>query len=252
MSLPQSPSPFAANFVLGSLSAPDLERLSPHLKPCLLHLGDTLVHQGAKIEHVYFAKTGMISLILTSKSGVDVEVGLIGREGSLGALEVLSGQTFSKRAMVQVAGNGWRIPAAAFGDEIDRNKDFRAGVLRAASFQTDQTEQCVLCNRLHSVEKRLARWLLMCQDRMHLETLELTHEFIANMLGTRRVGVTLAMGILREAGLINYSRGNVTICDRSALEKRACECYTTIQAGFEALKTAAERQSSASNLNQQS
>lgn len=239
--LPSSPTPFHSNYIFAALPAADFERFAVHLKPCLLHLGQTLCEKGDPVETLYFPKNGLISLMLTSQSGIDVEVGLIGREGVLGGLEVLGEDLMMVRAMVQIAGSGWKISAEALRRECTISPALQTAILRHSHTLMQQTAQGVLCNRLHTVEKRLARWLLMAQDRMHTDTLELTHEFIATMLGTRRVGVTLAAGILREDGLIDYKRGLVKILDRPGLEARACECYESFRSSFNKLLPQGER-----------
>ena len=220
--------PTGANAVLARLHPDDLSRLLPLLTPCLLHAGQTLYQYGDTPTNVYFPKSGILSLVLTSQTGVDVEVGLIGREGLLGAAEVLAEHPMLRRAVVQVAGSGWRISASSLRETCSYNARLSRSLWRACHALDQQTAQCTLCNRLHSVDQRLSRWLLMCQDRMQSDTLELTHEVIGKMLGTRRVGVTLASGDLREAGLIESHRGLITILDRLGLEARSCECYSAI------------------------
>ncbi len=226
---------YSSNYILAALTPTELARVTPHLTPCLLHLGQTLYERGDSVDRIYFPKNGVISLVLSSQSGVDVEVGLIGREGSLGAPETLGGHSMKTRANVQIAGSGWRMAAKVLRDEFQTGGALQNAILRSSFSQLQQTSQCVLCNRLHSVERRLSRWLLMCQDRMQTPTLELTQEFLANMIGTRRVGVTLAAGTLRDAGVIEYTRGKVTITDRQGLEARACECYPLIREAFNLL-----------------
>ena len=228
-------SPFHANYILAALPDADLEALVPHLKPCLLHQEQTLCEKDDLVETLYFPKTGIISLIVGSQSGAEVEVGIIGREGALGGLEVLGEDLMLTRAIVQIAGSGWKVSATVLREQCAGSRALQTAILRSSHALMQQTAQCVLCNRLHSVEQRLARWLLMSQDRMHTNRLELTHEFISNMLAVRRAGVTTAAGILREAGLIEYSRGLVTITDRAGLEKYSCECYAVIRAKFDAM-----------------
>lgn len=218
-----------SNFILSTLPEFDFQRLEPHLKACLLHEGQILFDSGDDVDRVYFMKAGVASLVLTACNGVEVEVGFIGSEGIVGAGDVLAGDTMAARAVVQVAGSGWRLDAEVFRTEFRHGGALQQRVLRYQHALAVQTSQCVLCNRLHSVEQRLSRWLLMAHDRVQGGELELTHEFIATMLGTRRVGVTVAAGALRELGLIEYQRGNVTILDRAGLEKTACECYAAIR-----------------------
>ncbi len=231
ISLPASP--FQANYLLAALPDADLETLAPHLMPCLLHQGQSLCAVGEPVETLYFPKTGIISLVLSSQSGANVEVGIIGRDGALGGLEVLGEDLMLTHAMVQISGSGWKISAGALREQCAQSRALQTAILRASHALMHQTAQYILCNRFHSVEQRLARWLLMCQDRMHMGELQVTHEFIASMLGVRRASVTTAAGVLREAGLIEYSRGLVTITDRAGLEKLSCECYAVIHAKFD-------------------
>lgn len=232
---------YGSNYILAALTPAELARVTPHLTPCLLHLEQTLYEKGDTVEQIYFPKNGVISLVLTSEKGIDVEVGLIGREGSLGAPETLGRHLMMTRAIVQIEGSGWRMAAKVLREEFKTGGALQTAILKSSYSQLQQTTQCVLCNRLHSVEERLVRWLLMCQDRMHSDVLELTQEFIANMIGTRRVGVTLAAGVLREAGVIQYTRGRVVIIDRKGLEARACECYPLIRESYDLLVPPHER-----------
>lgn len=223
-----SASPFS-NSVLAALPEMESARLALHLIPCLLHSGQVLYEKGDVMDTVYFPKSGILSLVLSSQVGVDVEVGIIGRDGVLGAMEALGHNRINTRVNVQIAGTGWRMSAEALRLECAQGGALFGAVLLASYQLNQQASQSVLCNRLHSVEERLARWLLMCHDRTGSEFLELTHEFLSNMLGVRRVGVTLAAGALRDSRLIDYRRGSVAIIDRRGLEARACECYALLR-----------------------
>ena len=226
------PNSYAANRVLAALSPDEMARIQPHLTPSLFHLGDNLWEAGQQPPFVVFMKFGLVSLMLASRSGVDVEVGIIGHENIAGATEILGGSLATTRAAIQGAGSGWRMAPSEFKNEFERGGSFQKAVMRGIQTQNFQTSQCALCNRLHSVEQRLSRWLLMANNRLGVDEMQLTHEFIASMLGTRRAGVTVAAGILRERGLIDYSRGLVAILDRAGLEKTACECYAAIERGL--------------------
>ena len=230
MALSQSES--GVNFVLASLPDAERARLMPLLKPRLTHLGESLWEMGQLIEYVFFPKQGVISLVLTSAEGVDVEVGMVGREGLVGGIEVLGTGLATMRAQVQGDGSGWRMESGVLRAEFARGGAFQGAVLRAHASLAFQSAQCALCNRLHTVDQRLSRWLLMASDRTGTPSLNITHEFIATMLGTRRAGVTVAAGALRELGLISYSRGVITILDRAGMEKTACECYHAIERNF--------------------
>ncbi len=225
----------SVNHLLAGLPEAERSRLTPLLKPSLIHLGEPLWETGQAIEAVYFPKQGVISLVLTSVDGVDVEVGMVGREGIAGSIETLGTGRATTRAQVQMAGSGWRMESSAFRAEFARGGAFQEAILRFHASLSFQSAQCALCNRLHSVEQRLARWLLMASDRANAPDMQLTHEFIATMLGTRRAGVTVAAGVLREVGLISYHRGMITILDRAGMEKTACECYQAIERNFNGL-----------------
>jgi CRP-like cAMP-binding protein len=225
-----SHSHFSANHVLASLPATELTRLKTHLTPSQFPLRHTLWERGDSIDAIYFLKSGVTSLVLTSESGIDVEVGMVGPEGVVGAVEALGNGKASTRAVTQLTGSGWKLFASLFREEFARGGPFQEAVLLANDKQSFQTAQCVLCNRLHPIDQRLSRWLLMAHDRSGgINEMKLTHEFIAAMLGARRAGITVAAGQLRTAGLIDYARGRVIVLDRSGLEKTACECYDIIQ-----------------------
>ena len=231
----QFQSEFSVNHVLAGLPEDECTRMAPLLKPVLTHLGDSLWEVGQATEWVFFPKQGVISLVLTSAAGVDVEVGMVGREGIVGSVEVLGQGRALIRAQVQMAGSGWRMDANAFRAEFARGGTLQSVVLSFHAALAFQSAQSALCNRLHTVEQRLARWLLMASDRAGTREMQLTHEFIATMLGTRRAGVTVAAGMLREAGLISYSRGLVSILNWAGMEKTACECYEAIKRNFDSL-----------------
>ncbi|RYZ92382.1 MAG: Crp/Fnr family transcriptional regulator, partial [Proteobacteria bacterium] len=216
--LPFEAAAFQGNKLLASLSDASLQSLSAHLQPLLFHLGATLFDLDGKNDAVYFPQNGIISLVLRSTTGINVEVGLIGPEGVAGVMDAITGNTNSTRGQVQASGSGWRLPVASLRQEFGQNAELRDVLLGYQRTIAKVASQNVLCNRLHSVEQRLSKWLLLAQDRMHTEELELTHEFIATMLGTRRVGVTLAANSLRDAGLIQYRRGFITIVGRADLE----------------------------------
>jgi CRP-like cAMP-binding protein len=199
----------------------------------LFHLGTVLFEVGDECEAVYFLKSGILSLVLVSATGTEVEVGMVGREGVAGMLDVLGGNKAMTRCQVQSAGNGWRLPAEILRQEYERNAPLRQVLLRYQHALTAMAAQNVLCNRLHSVEQRLAKWLLLVQDRVQSDELELTHEFISTMLGTRREAVTIALKPLREAEIISHRRGYVTILDRARLEHLACKCYPVLKQQFQ-------------------
>ncbi len=223
--MPFPPSPLGKNRLLALLPAAEVDRLVPHMHPMLLHHGDVLCEIHHDSDWVYFPKAGAISMVLISQAGVEVEVGLIGSEGVVGAPEALSRSQSMGRFVVQVAGSGWRVTSQMFREQYQQLPAFRERIWLHQHTVLAITAQSALCNRLHSLEGRLSRWLLTMHDRAGSENLELTQEFIGAMLGTRRVGITEAIGVLRNAKLIETHRGCVTILDREGMEKTACECY---------------------------
>jgi CRP-like cAMP-binding protein len=223
------------NKLLAALPPLEFERLLPHLRSVRLSVGEALYENHHMLQGMYFLNSGVVSHVLTSEEGTDVEVGIVGREGALGTIAMLGDGRTTSRAVVQIAGQGWWIDARIMREIFLRGGRLQVLLLRHLQASLDQTSQIVLCNRLHTVEERLSRWLLMTRDRVDNDNLPLTQEFISNMLGTRRSGVTVAAGILRQAGLIDYRRGSITILDREGLESTACECYASIRERFDRL-----------------
>jgi CRP-like cAMP-binding protein len=185
--------------------------------------------QGLKIEHAYFPNQGMVSLVVSVHDGRSVEVGITGPEGVVGAPLAFGFESAPMRAIMQIAGRGLRISSAALEEAFHRVPCLKSLVERYVMMQQLQVAQLAACNRLHDMDQRLARWLLMCQDRIDSENLPLTHEFLAQMLGAGRPTVTIAAGVLERAGLIQNTRGSVKILNRKRLEDAACECYRAIQ-----------------------
>jgi CRP-like cAMP-binding protein len=223
------------NILLGTLSQSDYDRLLPHLRPVSLPLGEVLYEAGDMIHTTYFITEGLISQILTSPEGMEVEVGITAREGLVGMRPIVSDGPTIDRATVQISGSAWRMPVEVLKEEFERSGTLRSQLLRHMQAMITQTSQCALCNRLHSIEERLCRWLLTVSDRVGSDDLELTQEFLAQMLGSRRSGVTVTAGTLRAAGLIDYSRGRIKILDRQGLSETSCECYAVIRDEFEQL-----------------
>ena len=224
-----------ANRLLAALALDDYDWLLLQLTPVRLRLRDVLVEPEQPIAHVYFVREGVGSMLAVEQEGGEVEVGTIGREGFVGLPVLLGAETSSYRGIVQVEGEAWRLSADAFRRALDERPEVRRRCLRYAQYFADQMAQSVACNRLHTLEERCARWLLMTHDRVHGDVFELTHEFLATMLGVRRAGVTVAMGTLQNAGLVTYSRGRVSILDRAALEASACGCYAITRTSYDRL-----------------
>jgi len=218
-----------SNVILLSLPPKEYNLLRPHLEPADLPQFEILEEPGERIEYAYFLNDGMASRVALSRDGRSVEVGIVGKEGMVG-MSLLAGlQQGTFRAIMQMAGSGVRIQSRLFQDILISAPTLRAQLCRFALIHGLQAAQLAACNRLHEVEQRLSRWLLMCQDRMDSALLPLTHEFLAQMLGTGRPSVSLAAGALESAGLIENLRGSVKILNRKSLEENACECYGVIQ-----------------------
>ena len=221
------------NRVLAALPKAEIARLAPHLTPVPLAQHTTLID--GQTSHAYFLEEGIASVVVSLENGDTVEVGIIGVDGIVGLPILLGTPPPPGRTFMQVGGSGYRIEAEVIKCEFERSGELRQRLHRYMQAFFVQTAQTAACNRLHNIEERLARWLLACRDRMEDDTLNLTHEFLGQMLGAPRTTVTLAAGLLQRAGLIEYSRGSVTIQDRVALEASACECYRTVRDEFQRL-----------------
>src|SRR5579862_8642337 len=217
------------NVILCSLPDKEYQLLRPHLEPVDLPQYQILEEPGQKIEYAHFLDQGMTSLVALSRDGRSVEVGIVGREGMIGMSLTAGLQQGAFRAIMQIGGSGLRIRAEIFQEVLLVSPVLRAELSRFALMHGMQVAQLAACNRLHEVEQRLIRWLLMCQDRLQGDKLPLTHEFLAQMLGAGRPSVSLATAVLENAGLIENLRGTVKILDRKSLEEIVCECYEVIQ-----------------------
>ncbi len=227
----QKPSKVAASYnnrLLASLPPPEIKRLAPHLVPVTLEVNYTLHDAGQTVDTVYFLEQGICSIVASMESGNTIEVGITGRDGLVGTAAILGTGRAMNRSYMQLAGHGFRVKAKVLKDQAEDSPELRSCLLRGVQGQMVQTAQTAACNRVHEVEERLARWLLMCHDRMQANYLPVTHEFLGMMLGTRRTTVTVAAGMLQKAGLIAYSRGHVTIENRPGLSDVACECYNVV------------------------
>lgn len=220
------------NRVLSSLSPEVYERLSQHLEPVDLEQGKILHEMEEPINQVYFINGGLISLLSLLSDGSTIEIGVAGREGLSDTSALLGSDVSSHQSIVQISGNGFRMKIDVFKEEVRRGGEFQALLLRYASLLIAQISQVAVCNTLHTIEERLARWLLMSALRVESDNLPLTQEFISHMLGVRRAGVTVAARTLQSAGLIKYNRGDITIIDHEGLEAASCECYTNSREDF--------------------
>ena len=229
--LPPDHSP-STNRLLSSLPKIEYQRLEPYLIPVQLPVSTVLYEASEKIETVYFPKTALISLVSTLSNGVTTEIGIIGGTGMIG-LPVILGNSYSKnRAIVQIGDGAFKISAQILKQEFNRGGELQRSLLRYTQTRLDEVAQLAVCNGHHTIEERLARWLLTVQDLTQSDDLSLTQEFLGNMLGARRSGVTLAAGSLQQAGLISYSRGKISIENRQDLEDTACECYQLFYKNF--------------------
>lgn len=217
------------NHLLAALSAEAFERLKPHLESITFTLGEVVYESGAHMRYVYFPTTSHISLLYTMIDGSTAEMGLVGKEGVVGIALFMGGETTPNRAMVQGSGEAFRMKSKAMLDEFKRGGDFQHLLLRYTQALITQISQTAVCNRLHSVEQRLCRWLLMTHDLAQSDELQMTHEFISNMLGVRREGVTMAAQRLQEMKMISYVRGHIRILDRPQLLAHVCECYQVVR-----------------------
>lgn len=217
------------NVILCSVPDKEFNLLRPHLEFVELPQYRILEEPGQKIDFTYFLDDGMTSLVALSRDGRSVEVGIVGKEGMIGMSLVAGLRQGTFRAIMQMTGNGVRVRGDVFHDILLSAPALRGELSRFALMHGMQVAQIAACNRLHEVAQRLARWLLMCQDRFDCQALPLTHEFLAQMLGTGRPSVSLAAGVLENAGLIENLRGSVKILNRKSLEQAACECYGVIQ-----------------------
>jgi CRP-like cAMP-binding protein len=233
--MPQAVQPPIQNKILAALPAQEYDRLHEHLTSVSLPQNETLYKMEERIRYVYFINSGVVSKIINMEDGGSVEVGLVGNEGMAGLPIALGDDVSPNQAIVQIAGAGMRMEAAALREELKRDGQLQSLLQRHTLAMLKQVSQTAACNRSHNVGDRLARWLLMCHDRVGGDEIKLTQEFIAEMLGTRRSGVSEAAILLQAAGLISYKRGHITILDREGLEGFACECYRVVKAEFDRL-----------------
>ena len=220
------------NLVLASLPKAEIERLQRHLLPVTLKVRQQLLTEGT---YFYFVEEGLASVVLSMEDGTTVEVGVVGRDGVVGLPMLLGGNQMPGQTFIQIEGSGFRIDAQFVKEQFERPGQLRNHLQKYVLANLVHSAQNAACNRLHMIGERLARWLLTCHDRVESDRMPLTHEFLGQMLGAPRTTVTLAAGMLHKAGLINYSRGHVTLKSRAGLENVACECYAVVRKEFNRL-----------------
>jgi CRP-like cAMP-binding protein len=217
------------NHLLAALPDPDFGRLEPHLKLVQMPLGTVLYESGILLNHVYFPTTSIVSLLYVMADGASAEIAVVGNEGVIGVSLFMGGETTPSRAVVQSAGSAYRLSGQLLKEEFTRAGAMQHLLLRYTQALITQMAQTAVCNRHHSLDQQLCRWLLLSLDRLTSNELVMTQELIANMLGVRREGVTEAAGRLQSAGLIEYRRGHITVINREGLEARTCECYAVVK-----------------------
>jgi len=223
------------NHLLAALSTSVLQRWLPHLEWVEMPLGGVLFESGETSSHVYFPATSIVSLLYVMENGASAEIAVVGNDGIVGISLFMGGGSTSSRALVQSGGAGFRMAAEWFKQEFNRSSAVLQLLLRYTQALTTQMAQTAVCNRHHSLDQQLCRWLLLSLDRLQGDKLEMTQRLIADMLGVRREGVTQAALNLQEAGLIHYVRGHITVLDRYELERRSCECYAVVKKEYDRL-----------------
>ena len=223
------------NHLLAALPAEDLAHISPKLVLVDMPLGKVLYESGGALSHVYFPTTSIVSLLYVMEDGSSAEIAIVGNDGLIGIALFMGGETTPSRAIVQSAGHAYRLDALILKDEFRRGGSMQRLLLRYTQALITQMAQTAVCNRHHSIDQQLCRWLLLSLDRLPSSELKMTQELIANMLGVRRSGVTEAALKLQDAGLIRYNYGHIEVLDRSGLEKRVCECYSVVRREFDRL-----------------
>jgi CRP-like cAMP-binding protein len=217
------------NHLLAALADQVQERLFPHLQLVQLPLGKVLYEAGGALRHVYFPTDSIVSLLYVMENGASAEISVVGNEGLIGVALFMGGETTPSRAIVQSAGYAYRLLGQHLKDEFNRHGELLQLMLRYTQSLITQMAQTAVCNRHHSIDQQLCRWLLLSLDRLPSNQLTMTQELIADMLGVRREGVTDAAGKLQKLGVIEYNRGHITVVDRPALERLSCECYAVVK-----------------------
>jgi CRP-like cAMP-binding protein len=217
------------NHLLAALPAEVQSRLFPNLELVDMPYGKVLYESGDTMRHVYFPVDSIVSLLYVMENGASAEVSVVGNEGFVGMALLMGGDSTPSQAMVQSAGHAYRLSAHMFKEEFRRHSEMQILLLRYTQALITQMTQTAVCNRHHSIEQQLCRWLLLCLDRVPGHQLQMTQELMSNMLGVRREGITEAAGNLQKKGAIKYGRGRITVLDRGVIEKLSCECYAVVR-----------------------
>src|SRR6202050_450281 len=233
--MPRRPSAMAGishpqqNHILDALPQPERERLFPFMELVTLPLGKVLYESGDTLRHIYFQTDSIVSLLYVLKDGGSAEIAVVGNDGAIGVALFMGGETTTNRAIVQSAGSAYKLAGARLKQEFERHGELLQVLLRYTQALITQMAQTAVCNRHHSVEQQLCRWLLLSLDRLPSSKVTMTQELIANMLGVRREGVTEAAGKLQKRSVINYRRGRIDVLDRTRVERLSCECYAVVK-----------------------
>jgi len=220
------------NHLLAALPAAEFERLAAHLEPVILPLGEMLYEPGAQLQHAYFPVSAIVSLHYVMESGASASVAAVGNEGMVGVSLYMGGDTTPSSAVVQTAGDAYRLERRLLKQEFERSGPTQRLLLRYTQALMTQMSQTAVCNRHHSVEQQLCRWLLVTLDRLPSDKIVMTQEMVAGMLGVRRESIAMAAGVLQQAGVVHGRRGHLTVIERAGLETRVCECYAVVKSEF--------------------
>lgn len=224
-----------SNWLLAALADSEWERCAAHLEPITMQLGDVLYEPGAKLSHVYFPTTAIVSLLYVMEDGASSEIAVVGNEGVVGISLFMGGESTSSRAVVQAAGRGFRLPSGVLMQEFNRGGPVLHLLLRYTQALITQMAQTAVCNRHHALDQQLCRWMLLTLDRLDSNEVVMTQELLSTILGVRRAGISEAAGRLQQDGLIRYERGRITVLDRAGLEARSCECYAVVKKEYDRL-----------------
>jgi CRP-like cAMP-binding protein len=238
--MPTPPSP-TTNHILAALSGDVRKRLFPHLQPVDLPLGKVIYESGDSLRQVYFPIDSIVSMLYVMENGASAEIAVVGNEGMVGVSVFMGGESTPSRALVQSAGTAYTLSGQRLKQEFNRHGELLGLLLRYTQALITQMAQTAVCNRHHTIDQQLSRWLLMSLDRLATNRLTMTQELIANMLGVRREGVTVAAGRLQEAGVIRYARGRIDVLDRPKLEALCCECYSVVKRETDRLERSVPR-----------